>query len=126
MQSEGPHKLIGGIVECLDGCYKITSEEKYIQAIKAQFYAEGRKAAENEIEEKKAVKDALLCGTVFMKDGKMVPPEDVYLSEAEIKLKKMENDFKELLELANKMRGQGNLDGVFDEFDAWKKARGIE
>ena len=40
--------------------------------------------------------------------------------------KSMEKDFKEILEMANKMRGQGNLDGVFDEFDAWKKARGIE
>jgi len=82
---------------------------------------------ENELEEKKAVKDALLCGTGFMKDGKRVPPEDVYLSEAEIKLKKAEKDFKELVELANHMRAaMADIWIVSEEFDAWKKARGIE
>lgn len=89
-------------------------------------HAEGRKAAEKEIEEKKAVKDALLCGTGFMKDGKRVPPEDVYLSEAEIKLKKVEKDFKELLHLANEasyLNQDSMAWGI--KYADWKKARGI-
>lgn len=94
--------------------------------IRNRAFAEGRKAAEKEIEEKKAVKDALLCGTGFMKDGKRVPPEDVYLSEAEIKLKKVEKDFKELLHLANEasyLNQDSMAWGI--KYADWKKARGI-
>lgn len=43
-KSEGQYDFIGGIVECPDGNYKITSGDKYIQEIKSQSYAEGRKA----------------------------------------------------------------------------------
>lgn len=52
-------------------------------------------------------------------------------AEEEIKLKKVEKDFKELLEIANGMRswcdvkeGWAMIWGM--QFDAWKKARGIE
>ena len=116
MNSEGPYKhstyghATGDLTRCL-----------------ACAYAEGRKVAEKEIEEKKVVKDALLCGTGFMKDGKRVPPEDVYLSEAEIKLKKVEKDFKELLHLANEasyLNQDSMAWGI--KYADWKKARGIE
>jgi hypothetical protein len=47
--------------------------------------------------------------------------------------KSMEKDFKELLELVNRFRHSsrysGGLKWIIDfeqEFDAWKKARGIE
>lgn len=51
MQSDGPYKLVGGVFEGSDGSYKITSDEKYIQAIKAQSYAEGRKSMEKDFQE---------------------------------------------------------------------------
>jgi len=84
---------------------------------------------EKEIEEKKAIKDALLCGTGFVMEGKRVPPEDVYLSETEIKLQKVEKDFRELLELKNKLSGATGgytFQGAVTEMRKWKKARGIE
>ena len=66
--------------------YTATPDDKYINAIKAQAYAEGRKS--------------------------------------------MEKEFKELLDLANGMfdriiEGRSCAKAVKD-FDAWKKARGIE
>ena len=90
-------------------------------------YAEGRKSMEKEIEEKKAIKDTLLCGTGFVMEGKRVPPEDVYLSETEIKLQKVEKEFKELLDLANQA-GNFNQDMMQwkIKFEDWKKAQGIE
>ena len=41
--------------------------------------------------------------------------------------KSMEKDFRELLELADRLKFSGSYfpDGLEDEFDAWKKARGI-
>ena len=92
-------------------------------------FSEGRKSMEKEIEEKKAIKDALLCGTGFVMEGKRVPPEDVYLSETEIKLQKVEKDFRELLELKNKLSGATGgytFQGAVTELRKWKKARGIE
>ncbi len=66
-----------------EGPYTVTQDDKYIQAIKAQAYAEGRKS--------------------------------------------VEKDFKELLELANRIEEfyPGRYAHV-EKFKAWKKARGIE
>lgn len=73
--------VVGPGWETVVGTY--TKNESYIAARFANLaHVEGRKEAEKELEEKKAVKDTLLCGTGFMKDGKRVPPEDVYLSYA--------------------------------------------
>jgi hypothetical protein len=87
----------------------------------------------------KALKDALLCGTGIMQDGKRVSPDDIYSSTEEIELKKVLKDFRELLEIASKMRDAAlgircefhshyatMLDNASEEFAAWKKARGIE
>jgi hypothetical protein len=42
--------------------------------------------------------------------------------------KAAEKDFQELLKLADRLKFSGSYfpDGLEDEFDAWKKARGIE
>jgi hypothetical protein len=42
--------------------------------------------------------------------------------------KSAEKDFRELLELADRLKFSGSYfpDGLEDEFDAWKKARGLE
>jgi hypothetical protein len=88
-------------------------------------YEEGRKSMEKEIEEKKAIKDTLLCGTGFVMEGKRVPPEDVYLSETEIKLQKVEKEFKELLSIAQELCDDLG-DDIAEKFRDWKKARGIE
>lgn len=42
--------------------------------------------------------------------------------------KAAEKDFQELLELADRLKFSGSYfpDGLEDEFDAWKKARGLE
>ena len=141
MKSEGPYKcaavaegidgiiyrLFGPGVETLGADFSQERGARIVAVVANAAHAEGRKAAEKEIEEKKVVKDALLCGTGFMKDGKRVPPEDVYLSEAEIKLKKVEKDFKELLHLANEasyLNQDSMAWGI--KYADWKKARGIE
>lgn len=112
--------------ENIGGTY--TKNEAEIAARFANLaHAEGRKSMEKEIEEKKAIKDTLLCGTGFVMEGKRVPPEDVYLSETEIKLQKVEKEFKELLDLANQA-GNFNQDMMQwkIKFEDWKKAQGIE
>lgn len=69
-------------------------------------------------------KDALLCGTGFVMEGKRVPPEDVYLSETEIKLQKVEKEFKELLSIAQELCDDLG-DDIAEKFRDWKKARVI-
>lgn len=104
-------------------------EELVVSArIRNRAYAEGRKSKEKELEEKKAREDAILYGTGFMEGRKRVKPEHVYLSDAEIKLKKAAQDFQELLELADRMCDKMDEEFYYvaREFYDWKKARGIE
>lgn len=118
MENEGPYKHYQYIVP-YGKCVPLKCP--------ACAFSEGRKSMEKEIEEKKAIKDALLCGTGFVMEGKRVPPEDVYLSETEIKLQKVEKKFKELLSIAEMMCADIDYgsDGTAAFVD-WKKARGIE
>ena len=109
MESDGPYKMKDDLQlrdkngNLIDDFVVLGNVQEILIANLA--FAEGRKSMEKEIEEKKAIKDALLCGTGFVMEGKRVPPEDVYLSETEIKLQKVEKDFRELLELKNKLSG---------------------
>jgi len=125
MESEGPYSyssVAGKIVEdAKDGSM---AQAMITKALK-DAHAEGRKSMEKEIEEKKAIKDTLLCGTGFVMEGKRVPPEDVYLSETEIKLQKVEKEFKELLSIAQELCDDLG-DDIAEKFRDWKKARGIE
>jgi hypothetical protein len=135
MESEGPYKserwecqnefvITGPGWEFVGGTY--TKNEADLASRFANLaYAEGRKSMEKEIEEKKAIKDTLLCGTGFVMEGKRVPPEDVYLSETEIKLQKVEKEFKELLSIAQELCDDLG-DDIAEKFRDWKKARGIE
>lgn len=136
MESEGPYTIDskGEIWWILFDGEKVQTAPKdlvcystLVCSLLNTAYAEGRKSMEKEIEEKKAIKDTLLCGTGFVMEGKRVPPEDVYLSETEIKLQKVEKEFKELLDLANQA-GNFNQDMMQwkIKFEDWKKAQGIE
>lgn len=131
MQSEGPY--ISGLPDNAavinkKSCISYTGlERRSVNAVCGwmnEAYAEGRKSMEKEIEENKAIKDALLCGTGFVMEGKRVPPEDVYLSETEIKLQKVEKEFKELLSIAQELCDDLG-DDIAEKFRDWKKARVI-
>lgn len=124
--SEGPYKD-GDVIDVGGRVSKWVLNGYSEVKIANVAHAEGRKSMEKEIEEKKAIKDTLLCGTGFVMEGKRVPPEDVYLSETEIKLQKVEKEFKELLDLANQA-GNFNQDMMQwkIKFEDWKKAQGIE
>ena len=132
MENEGPYRT--GDATCIvfrvgvGEAENFDSERDALNASRLAntAYAEGRKSMEKEIEEKKAIKDTLLCGTGFVMEGKRVPPEDVYLSETEIKLQKVEKEFKELLSIAEMMCTDIDYgsDGTAAFVD-WKKARVI-
>lgn len=52
--------------------------------------------------------------------------DGICLSEAEIKLKKVEQQFRELLEFANRFANTTEHVSLEEDYNAWKKARGIE
>lgn len=130
MENEGPYRT--GDATCIvfrvgvGEAENFDSERDALNASRLAntAYAEGRKSMEKEIEEKKAIKDTLLCGTGFVMEGKRVPPEDVYLSETEIKLQKVEKEFKELLSIAQELCDDLG-DDIAEKFRDWKKARVI-
>ena len=129
MQSEGPYTTGDSVGLVFKDCRVVDSFDSERDKLNAcrlanSAYAEGRKSMEKEIEEKKAIKDTLLCGTGFVMEGKRVPPEDVYLSETEIKLQKVEKEFKELLSIAQELCDDLG-DDIAEKFRDWKKARVI-
>lgn len=145
MKSDGPYKHllnylpIDGVIRCALVC-------------PACVYAEGRKSAENYTEKmlvcakdevRKCHEEIRRLEDKYARNVYKMPPYNPSFDEKEHSelVEKgtkawaglvdekgpTEKDFKELLELANHMRAaMADIWIVSEEFDAWKKARGIE
>ncbi len=142
MKSDGPYKH-----------YALCSREPF-NGLKcpACAYAEGRKSAENYTEKmlvcakdevRKCHEEIRRLEDKYARNVYKMPPYNPSFDEKEHSelVEKgtkawaglvdekgpTEKDFKELLELANRLRHSGSYfpDGLEDEFTAWKKARGI-
>ncbi len=125
MQSEGPYFItqerdaeIGANWSLINGPGiedpKTTATQDYTEAtvsvrIRNAAYADGRKAAEKEIEQMKANVEVLKRDFGFV-------------------IEEREKDFKELLVRSNNLKPFtiGNCEQEVVKFNAWKKARGIE
>ena len=115
MESDGPYKLVGGVFEGPNGFnfrivwgpdFKLDDKIILEEIIKVanQSYAEGRKAAEKDLHY-----------------------EELSLKYLVDRHKSLVDDFKELLEWANRLSEVTPYgDQTTGEFEAWKNERGIE
>ena len=146
MESEGPYKLVGGVFDGPNGFnfrivwgpdFKLDSKIIHEEIIKIanQAHAEGRKSMEKEFSEKENHEMKEKCSASwnsgFDQCMQLMKRE---LGWQEAQNEKRENEFNELLELANQLNssykydysGLNDIPVVSHKFEGWKKARGIE
>lgn len=89
-------------------------------------YAEGRKAMEKYAEESINLgrAESIVLNKEIRRLEKLFEEREQEIQDLRFAIGESDKDFKELLELANKLREYPWDE--FEAFDAWKKARGIE